>query len=68
MIAWRGTALILEKSHLSARGRVLRHPLTRAIVATPPTQKLAVKYCAQNGYTWMLPVANVDMAAREQRI
>jgi len=56
MNAWRGTALILEKSHLYARGRVLRHPLTRQIVVAPNSQKAAVDYCRSNGYSWMPPV------------
>ena len=68
MNAWRGTALILEKSHLYARGRVLRHPLSREIVATPPSQKAAERFCHQNGYSWMLPANNVDPAKLEARI
>jgi hypothetical protein len=58
MNAWRGTALILEKSHLYVSGRVLRHPLTRAIVATPNSQKAAETFCRQNGYSWMKPTTN----------
>jgi hypothetical protein len=56
MNAWRGTALILEKSHLYVKGRVLRHPLTRAIIATANSQKLAETFCRQNGYSWINPV------------
>jgi hypothetical protein len=56
MNAWRGTALILEKSQLYVSGRVLRHPLTRQIVAAPNSQKAAKNYCRQNGYSWMSPV------------
>jgi len=67
MNVWRGTSLILEKSHLYARGRVLRHPLSRAIVATG-TKGDCVTYCAQNGYAWMLPPPNVDPAMLEKRI
>lgn len=68
MNAWRGTALIFEKSHLYARGKVLRHPLTRETVATPASFKDAVKYCAVNGYAWMNPPSNVDMERLEKRL
>lgn len=67
MNVWRGTALTLEKSHIYARGRVLRHPLSKAIVATGTSQHCET-YCAQNGYAWMLPPENVDMAKLEARI
>lgn len=58
MSAWRGTALIVEKSHLYQRGRVLRHPLSREIVTTTNSQKEAEAYCRQNGYSHMKPVSN----------
>ena len=66
--AWRGISLVMHKSHLYVRGRVLRHPLTREIVATPPSQKAAEDFCRRNGYTWMKPVRDVDMTKLEQKI
>lgn len=68
MNAWRGTALILEKSHLYLNGRVLRHPLTQATVATPNSQRAAIRFCRQHGYSWMAPVANVDRERREAKL
>jgi hypothetical protein len=68
MNIWRGTALILEKSHLYQRGRVLRHPLNRVTVATTNSQKAAEKYCVQNGYAWILPPSNVNLSKLEARI
>lgn len=66
--AWRGTALLLEKSHLYAKGRVLRHPGTLKIVATPNSTKAAQKYCRDNGYSWMAPVKNVSMEDLERKL
>lgn len=65
---WRGTALVMEKSHLYARGVVLRHPGTLQTVATPRSKKAAEAYAKLNGYSLMDPVKNVSMAQLEQRI
>jgi hypothetical protein len=66
--AWRGTALLLEKSHLYQKGRVLRHPGSLAIVATPKSTQAAKDFCRRNGYSWMAPVKNVSMESLEQKI
>ena len=68
MNAWRGTCLILEKSHLYVKGRVLRHPLTQGIVVTQPSQARAERWCRQNGFSWMRPVENVDQERREAKL
>ena len=68
MNAWRGTSLIMEKSTSSVSGRRLRHPLTRDILNSHKTEADAIRYCRQNGYSWMRPPQNVDFAKLEQRI
>lgn len=67
-MSWRGTCLIIEKSHLYMRGRVLRHPGTLQTVTTQPSQSAAERYCRRNGYSWMKPVPNVSLAQLEERI
>ena len=66
--AWRGTALIIEKSHLYTRGVVLRHPLSRDILHSHNSRAQAIRYCQRNGYSWMEPVRDVDQSHREQLI
>jgi hypothetical protein len=56
MNAWRGTALIIEKSHQRVRAVFLRHPLTRQILHPHNSRRDAERYCRQNGYSWMEPV------------
>ena len=64
----RGHTLILEKSHLYVRGRVLRHSLTLEIVATPNSQRAAEDWCRRYGYSWMPPVANISLSDLEEKI
>ena len=68
--AYRGTALIIEKSQTLLGAVKLRHPLTREIVNQflYPNRAAAIRYCQQNGYSWMEPVKNVDSEKLEQRI
>ena len=67
--AWRGTALIIEPSHTHTKWVRLRHPLSREIVtATQNSRKAAIRYCQQNGYSWMEPVKDVDQSRREMRV
>lgn len=66
--AWRATTLILEDSHIYQRGKVLRHPTTKEIVIAARSKKSALDYCRLNGYTWMLPVKDVDQDRLEARI
>ena len=67
--AWRGTTLVMHKSHLRQGAVILRHPLTREVVGdTKNSRDEAIRYCRRNGYSWMEPVRNVDEARREQKI
>ena len=53
MNQWRGTTLIIEKSHTRVRAVFLKHPLTRKTLHSHNSRKEAVRYCRQNGYSWM---------------
>ena len=64
----RGHTLILEKSHLYARGRVLRDALSLKTVATPNSQRAAEAWCRRYGYSWMPPVANISLSDLEEKI
>jgi hypothetical protein len=58
----------MEKSHLYARGRVLRHPLSMQTVGAFSSVKDALRYCRQNGYSVTLPANDVDSQRLEQRL
>ncbi len=69
MNAWRGTTLVMHKSHLRQGAVILRHPLSRQVVGdTKNSRSEAISYCRRNGYSWMDPVENVDPAKLEARI
>lgn len=64
----RGTSLILEKSHKTVSGKVLRHPLTLEVVAYPENMASAMAYCRLHQCSWNHPQKNVDFGALEEPI
>jgi len=48
----RMPVMLVSKSHLYARGLVLRHEDTRETVATPHNFADAKAYCRRRGFAW----------------